>query len=549
MAGSLTEDAETGIALLRRLSAAMADALSVDEVVRAALTTALEISGVERAGIALSSAGGRQLQFVSTDPDALTPTRVRWCLIDAFAEVPLVDVVRHGYDIYGGTAGELAERYPGVAARQRQLGTRGLVALALATETEQVGGLMLCFTEEQAFAAQQRWFLSAFAAQVTQAVRKGLRYQVQHSTAEQLQRSLMPRALPDLPGLDLGSYYRPGGLNADVGGDWYDVIDLPGGHTAVALGDVMGKGTRAAIVMSEIRAALRAYAVLDPSPSSVLSRLDAYVASQAVPEQLVTVAYGVVARDRRVASYALAGHPPPLLVRDGEPTVPLAEGTGSALGVGAGPWPETTVELGPDAALLFYSDGLIENRGRDVYAGIRELARHVDEIPRRRRQPRDLCARVAQLMTEDHADDDVTLLAIAVMSTTRTQRAAAPLPADPRAPGAARRFLRDTLGDWGVDDDTVEAAELCVSELVTNAVIHTGSSSEVTAQLDPDFLMVTVRDNGSVGTVRRLEAPQDPLMISGRGLGLVDALTTAWSAEHGADGTTVWFEIERPAAS
>src|SRR3954467_777988 len=92
----------------------MADALSVDEVVRAALTTALEISGVERAGLALSSAGGRQLQFVSTDPDGLTPTRVRWCLIDAFADVPLVDAARHGYDVYGGTAGELAERYPGV---------------------------------------------------------------------------------------------------------------------------------------------------------------------------------------------------------------------------------------------------------------------------------------------------------------------------------------------------------------------------------------------------------------------------------------------------
>jgi serine phosphatase RsbU (regulator of sigma subunit)/anti-sigma regulatory factor (Ser/Thr protein kinase) len=545
----LTENAETGIALLRRLSAAIADALSADEVVRAALTTALEVPGVERAGIALSSAGGRQLQFVSTDPDSLTATRVRWCLIDAFADVPLVDAVRHGHDVYARTADELAERYPGVAARQCELGTRSLVALALITETEQVGGLLLCFGEQQEFDAEQRWFLGAFATQITQALRRGLAYQAQQSTAEQLQRSLMPRSLPDLPGLDLGSYYRPGGLNADVGGDWYDVIDLPEGHTAVALGDVMGKGTRAAIVMSEIRAALRAYAVLDPSPSAVLSRLDAYVASQAVPEQLVTVAYGVVAPDRRTATYALAGHPPPLLVRGAEPAVALAEGTGSALGLGAGPWPETTVDLGPDTALLFYSDGVVAHRGRDLNAGIRELARHVDEIPRRRRQPRDLCARVAQLMTEDHADDDVTLLAVAVTSVTRTQRAAAPLPADPRAPGTARRFLRDTLADWGVDDDTLEAAELCVSELVTNAVIHTGTSSEVTAQLDPEFLTVTVRDGGGIGAVRRLEAPPDPLTISGRGLGLVEALATAWSAEHGADGTTVWFEIERPAAS
>ena len=546
MSGSLTESAETGIGLLRRLSAAIADALTADEVVRAALTTALEIGDVERAGIALSSAGGRQLQFVSTDVEALTATRLRWCVIDAFSDVPLVEAVRHGRDVYARTPGELAAGYPGVAARQRELGTQSLVALALITETEQVGGLMLCFGTEQSFDAEQRWFFSAFAAQVTQALRKGLAYQIQHTTAEQLQRSLMPRSLPDLPGLDLGSYYRPGGLNSDVGGDWYDVIDLPDGQTAVVLGDVMGKGTQAAIVMSEIRAALRAYAVLDPSPSTVLSRLDAYVASHAVAEQLVTVAYGVVAADRRTLTYALAGHPPPLLIADGEPAVVLTEGTGSAVGVGAGPWPETTVELGPNALLVLYSDGLVETRHREVYAGITQLAAHVDSIPRRRRQPRDLCSRVAQLMTDDHSADDVTLLAIAVRSAGHTRRAAAPLSADAQAPRAARRFLRDTLGDWGVDEDTVEAAELCVSELVTNAVIHTGASSEVTAQLDPDFLTVTVRDSGGIGAVRRVAAPADPLTVSGRGLGLVEALTTAWSAEHGADGTTVWFEIERP---
>ncbi|MFL6133556.1 MAG: SpoIIE family protein phosphatase, partial [Nocardioidaceae bacterium] len=289
------------------------------------------------------------------------------------------------------------------------------------------------------------------------------------------------------------------------------------------------------------------YAVLDPSPSQVLARLDNYVASHAVAEQLVTVAYGVVAPDRRTVTFALAGHPPPLLTTDGRPAIVLAEGSGSAVGVGAGPWPETTVDLGPDALLLLYSDGLVENRGRDLTTGIRELTEHVDGIPRRRRQPRDLCPRVAHLMTDDHTDDDVTLLAIAVKSVDHTQRAAAPLPADAQAPRTARRFVRDTLSGWGVDDATVEAAELCVSELVTNAVIHTGTSSEVTAQLDPDCLTVTVRDSGGIGAVRRIETPDDPLRVSGRGLGLVEALTTAWSAEHGADGTTVWFEIERPA--
>src|SRR5436190_11737106 len=109
-------------------------------------------------------------------------------------------------------------------------------------------------------------------SQVTQALRKGLVYEAEHSTAEQLQRSLMPRTLPDLDGLELGAHYRPGGLNADVGGDWYDVVDLPDGSAAVALGDVMGKGTAAAVMMAEMRSALRAYALLDPAPPVVLER-------------------------------------------------------------------------------------------------------------------------------------------------------------------------------------------------------------------------------------------------------------------------------------
>ena len=547
MTDSLTGGADVGLALLRRLSTTVADALSADDVARAALSTILELPGVSRAGLALNSAGGRQLQFVSTDDDALSPARVRWCLIDAFADVPLVDAIRQDQDIYFSTLGELSGSYGGVALRQGQLGTESMVALALSTDTERVGGLLLCYDRPQRFDAEHRWLLSALASQVTQALRRGLAYQVQHSTAEQLQRSLMPRSLPELPGLDLGSHYRPGGLNSDVGGDWYDVITLPDGSTAVALGDVMGKGTAAAIVMSEMRAALRAYTLLDPSPSAVLARMDALVASQTVSEQLVTLAYGLVDAERRTVRLALAGHPPPLVVTPGEGTTAVAQGTGSALGVGAGPWPETKVDLTPGRVLLLYSDGLVETRERDLFDGIDELVARVDEIAVRRRQPRELCARLSQLMTDDHSDDDVTLLAVAAAPVGSVRRASTRLPSDSMAPREARRFLRSTLREWDVEDDTVDGAELCVSELVTNAVIHTGTAAELSVQLDADFLTVLVRDGGAMGSVTPSHET-DPMTISGRGLALVDAVSSAWAAEHGADGTTVWFEIERPAA-
>jgi serine phosphatase RsbU (regulator of sigma subunit)/anti-sigma regulatory factor (Ser/Thr protein kinase) len=547
VATGVTESAADGLALLRLLSSSLADAVTTDDVARATLTAVLGLPGVSRAGMALSSGGGRQLRFLSTDDESLTPTRVRWCLIDAFADVPLVDAVRTGTDVYLASPVELAAAYPGVAVRQRALGTRSLVALALATESERVGGLLLCFGEDQDFDVEQRWVLSALSAQVTQALRRGLAYQRQHSTAEQLQRSLMPRSLPDLDGLRLGSHYRSGALNTEVGGDWYDVVPLPDGSTAIAVGDVMGKGTGAALLMSEMRAAVRAYALLDPAPSVVLARMDALVAAETLSEQLVTLAYGLVSADRGVLRLALAGHPPPVLVAPGRPAEVLGERSGSVLGVGAGPWPETRVDLGGGRTVLLYSDGLVESRHRDLFVGIAELAGHVDDIPVRRRQPRELCARLAQLMTDDHTDDDVTLLAVAVSASEAVSRASVRLPNDTTAPTRARRFLREVLSTWHVEEGVVEAAELCVSELVTNAVIHTATSSELTAELGEERLTVLVRDGGSSGTVHRSSDQEDPLLVSGRGLTLVDAVASAWAAEHGADGTTVWFELDRGA--
>jgi anti-sigma regulatory factor (Ser/Thr protein kinase) len=357
----------------------------------------------------------------------------------------------------------------------------------------------------------------------------------------------MPRSLPDPAGLAFGAQYRSGGPNADVGGDWYDVLELPDGSTAVAVGDVMGKGVPAAVVMSEIRAALRAYAVLDPTPSVVLSRLDQLVASHAVPDQIVTVAYGLVSPDRSTMTLGIAGHPPPLVIPQGGPARILDGVLGPALGLGAGPWPDFDLELAPNTTLLLYSDGLVAARDRDLFSGLDELLAHVADLPHRRRRPRELCARLSELMSRDLSDDDVTILALAATPVGSTISRTLPLPADTTAPSIARRFIRETLDDWDVGPDLVDRAELCTSELVTNAVIHSGTTPEITAQLDAEFLTVLVHDEGGSRTVSPTDE-QETLRVSGRGLTLVDALASAWSAEHSADGTTVWFELEREPA-
>jgi serine phosphatase RsbU (regulator of sigma subunit)/anti-sigma regulatory factor (Ser/Thr protein kinase) len=547
MSVGIIGDAEEQLVFLRHLSTAMGDAFTADEVTRATLTTVFGLPHVVRAGLAINAEGGRNLQFVSSDDALIGPGQLEWCLIDAFAELPVVDAVRQDASVFLETQKEICSRYEGYGARQRELGVESVAALSLSTDEQGVGALLLGFDETQAFDGSTQRFLEMLAALVTPALRKGMAYQAQRSTAQQLQRNLMPRTLPPLDGLELGSHYQPGGLNSDVGGDWYDVIELPDDVVAIAVGDVMGKGTSAAVVMGEVRSALRAYALLDPSPGKVLERLDALVTLHPIPEQLVTVVYGIIERSRGTVTLAMAGHPPPLLAHGDEITV-LAEGTGSALGVGAGPWPEVEVTLDEGSTLVLYSDGLVERRDRELGDGIGELVEHVRLTPPRRRLPRDLCARLADELTGPLTDDDVTLLAVSARSSTAPMTAATMLPDDHQAPGQARRFVRTTLAGWSVGDDTIDTAELCVSELVTNAVIHTGTAAELTARLDDEVLTVSVRDQGGEGTISQ-GALEDPLTISGRGLALVDALSAAWSAERSADGTTVWFELEADTAT
>ncbi len=525
---------------LESLSAALGDAVTVEDVARATLAELLSVTDVVRAGLAVSRGAGRDLTFVSSDEEAMGPLGVRWCTIDGLADVPLARTVRTGEPVYLPSDDALADQFPEIAPRQRRLGTRAMASVPMVADGSCVGGLLVSYGVPQEYPPEQRAFLSAFAAQVSQALRRGLAYQVQRSTSEQLQRSLMPHSVPELPGLALGAHYQPGGVNVDVGGDWYDVLPLPDGSAVVTLGDVMGRGVDAAIVMGEVRAATRAYALLDPEPAVVLDRLDRLITTLPFGEQVVTMVYGLVDADRSSVRIGSAGHLPPLLVpRSGRPSL-LDRDLGPALGIGAGPWRTHTVPLTDGSGLLFYSDGLVENHRQELFAGIDALRDHVEQMQPRRRNPRELCARLCDLMLGRDVDDDVTMLALTACAPQPT--AARELPADSTAASLARRFVTSVLRDWAVHEDVVDTAELCVSELVTNAVIHSRTTSRVTVRRDDEYLVVMVQDRGGVGLVHQAD-DTDPEAISGRGLSLVDALASAWRAEHNADGTTVWFEL------
>ena len=529
---------------LQELAEALGDAVTVDDVARASLTAALTVPSVVRGGFAVSEGAGREFRFVSTDQDALSALGVRWCTVDLLSDLPLADSIRGGRTVWLQDLPALGRRYPHLLERQRGLGTRSLASLPLSADGTVLGALMLSFDDEHAFEADDRDFLRAFTVQVAQALRRGLAYQRERGTSEQLQRSLLPRSLPEVDRLELGSFYRPGGADVDVGGDWYDVLPLADGSVVFSLGDVMGKGIPAAIVMSELRAALRAYALLDPDPDVLLPRLDRLAATLPA-DQLVTLAYVVVSPGRDSAVVAVAGHPPPLLVpRDEQPQyVEEAVGSALGLGVGLGAWSVAKVALGDGDTLLLYSDGLVEARSLSLDDGLDRMASHVAAMSARRRNPRELCARLAHDLGLPDSADDVTALAVTVRGTRSPLHASTELAPDVSAAGAARRFVGQHLGSWGVEEEQTAMAQLCVSELVTNAVIHTGTAPAVTVRLDDDYILVLVADQGG-GPVRRSEEAE-PDDISGRGLALVDALSTAWSAERNADGTTVWFELAR----
>jgi serine phosphatase RsbU (regulator of sigma subunit)/anti-sigma regulatory factor (Ser/Thr protein kinase) len=531
------------LVLLRRLTAALADVLTPDDVVRAAFEHVLDVDSVVRAGLATSEGAGRELAFVASDDDSVTPTAVRWCHIDGQADVPVAEAVRTGVPVLVPSPADLASGYPHLHERQVGLGTQRMAALPLLDDERALGALLLSFGAAADFDDDEQAFLGAVAAVVAQAMKRALAYKAQATTSELLQRSLLPESLPDLDGLALGALYEPGGSGVDVGGDWYDVVPLPDGRVALALGDVMGKGVPAAVVMGQVRSALRAYALIDPDPAVVLQRLDLLVASLGVPEQIVTVAYAVVSPSRESLDIAVAGHPAPLLARPGREPHAVVVPPAAALGLRTGSWVTTTVALPPGSLLLFFSDGLVETRSLQLDEGVEELAQRLAATESRRRHPRELCPRLADAMRRHDSDDDVTMLAVLSTVGLDLLTASTQLPADSSATPLARRALAGWLTAWEVDAEVAEAATLCLSELVTNAVIHSGTAPRVTAQLDGERLLVAVQDRGNRGTARRTE-DHEPTDISGRGLLLVEALATAWSAEHSADGTTVWFELD-----
>jgi PAS domain S-box-containing protein len=448
-----------------------------------------------------------------------------------------------------------------------------LVCVPLTVRATTFGTLTVVRPPGATFTGDEVRYLAELARRAALTLDNARLYENERLVALELQRSLLPARLPRIAELDVAGRYLAGAAGTEVGGDWYDVIPLPGGRVAVAVGDVMGRGVHAAAVMGQMRAALRSYAVEGLDAPELLAHLAAF-AQVLEGDHLVTCLVGIHDAASGTVTFASAGHPPPLrLGADGDvgyvdvpPGLPLGVPSTLERGTeeGAPPYPETSVKLTQGSTLLLFTDGLVEDRDVPVATGLRQLADAFEgRLPA---TAEDACSEALRTMGRDTShDDDTAVLALRATNLAEGNgpglglpRAGDPLEvsrvelqASPHAPAAARRAVAARLTEAGLADQ-VDTATLLVSEVVTNALRHGGGPEELLVEIDAEGVSIGVRDSSLQAP--RKDAAQGPgavrivggsLAENGRGLLLVDMLADSWGWRPESTGKLVWFRLER----
>ncbi|MFJ9563696.1 SpoIIE family protein phosphatase [Streptomyces fuscichromogenes] len=368
----------------------------------------------------------------------------------------------------------------------------------------------------------------------------------QRETAVTLQRSLLPQELEQPDDLRIAATYQPGGTEAAVGGDWYDVITLGGGRTALVIGDVMGRGVRAAAVMGQLRTAVRAYARLDLPPHEVLQLLDG-LATEIDPNQIATCVYAVHDPNEGRLVYASAGHLP-ILVRDEHGSVLRTdEPNGPPLGTGGWVHTSGSVPLGPGSTAVLYTDGLVERRDEDLDQGIAALSHALAGATG---TPQVVCDRLVRSagVTADH-DDDVAVLVLQHPARTGPdsdlfRNAALELLGGVEAAPRARAFASGVLTSWRFPADLHDLGVLATSELVANSLQHGTPPMRLRLRRTDRRLIIEVTDGDDHLPRRRRAEPGDE---SGRGIAIVATIASGWGSRRTpGGGKAVWCEFVLP---
>ena len=420
MRGRLTEQlsaAALRTARLQQATSMLAEALTVEQVVQVMSEVGRSAVGAERSAVAIVDTERLRLRTVNLGGLPETEGSQPYELPLSAPSVMTAAIAQRRPLLLESPEAlrRLFDDSPGVLRFLEHSDEKAWVGLPLLSSGQSIGALRFSFLRPRQVTEEERVFLEALAGQCALAMERATLYEREHTTAETLQRSLLPDSLPTVPGIILEARCLPVTRNMEIGGDWYDAFRLPDGRLAVATGDVMGKGLTAAAGMGRVRNALRALALTDPRPAAVLAGLDRLFQATEQEEQVTTVAYLVVDPVTGDGIAGNAGHLPPLLLSaDGPPRLDNTP-AGTPLGW-ASPRQQYAFRLPPGNTAVLYSDGLVENRKRGLDAGLDELVSVAARAPLAVVEDPALLLGylVDQMLAGHEQDDDVTVLVLHV---------------------------------------------------------------------------------------------------------------------------------------
>jgi anti-sigma regulatory factor (Ser/Thr protein kinase)/PAS domain-containing protein len=550
---------------------ALAEATSTAEVLRVAAS--LSMPGFSPEGQAVFAVDGDRLRMIGQHGYQKGVER-------PFLEMPLDThypaalVSRTGRALYLPDPKAYRDRFPAFWQLVEPLHRSAWAYLPLVVAGRTIGAWMASFRGPVEFTPDERSVLTTIARMLAQALSRAHVQESERELTHGLQRTMMPTHKRDIAGMTMAARYVPTGGGLQVGGDWYDVIDLPSGRTALVIGDVQGHDVRAAGLMGQLRIALRAYAAEGHRPDAVLSRASRFLAGLTSPDdsrgdgsgldqRFATCLYLEVDTDNGTLDIARAGHPDPA-IRLGDGTT-IVRHTPGGLPLGIDPdsdYPTTTLALDTGEVLLVCTDGLIETGGHDIDTGWQRLMDVLYDGP-----AEDLEGLADALITAVHGppshhttgpltdrrEDDVALM---LLRRGEAEDGPAVPPRrtvltigqdEPRQIKNARDEVRVVLYDWDKEVQ-VDSAALLVSEVVTNVLIHTEHdallSVEVLGRPGTRRLRVEVADNSD--DMPHLRHPGE-MASSGRGLVLLDELADSWGVEPRGRGKSIWFELHEAA--
>ncbi|MCX4585647.1 SpoIIE family protein phosphatase [Streptomyces sp. NBC_01481] len=543
----LEADRQRMTAMVQGTTEVLSRAVTVDDVT-AALTGSGGLERFGADGLALALVEGSTLKIIAMSGMG-TEVLADLTLNRLDGSLPLAEAVLTQQPRFVTSLVELVDAFPRLEPHIRgRHGVDAAAFLPLVAQARPIGGLALFYRGRNRFSSEDRTLCLGLAGIVAQSLQRAVLFDKEREFATGLQASMLPRHIPQFSGAEIAVRYHAAWSGREVGGDWYDVIALPRGRVGIVVGDVQGHDTHAAAIMGQLRIALRAFAGEGHDPSTVLARSSRFLA-ELDTERFATCTYAQVDLVSGGVRAVRAGHLGPMIRhtdgRVGRPNLRGGLPLGLATAFREEEYPESRLDLVPGETLVLCTDGLVEEPGLDIAAGMDALADAVRTGPQEAGALADHLS--DRLWQRWGSGDDVALLVLRRAPDPGTHRA----PrihlyihqADPEGLAEARTALRHALEDWGLPG-LADDVELAAGELLVNVLLHTEGGAVLTLEVLPEpvrRVRLWVKDRSSVWPRRRTPGEA---ATSGRGLMMIDAVASRWGVEPRGEGKAVWCEFE-----